>query len=115
MAVPPATAARGMPPRPPNNVRGKLHEVALRYGRVRRRRGFTDNLISNKRLRDLGRFFHHRYGQLLLPDDDSGRADLAVALDHIVRRPDAALVLRKWARSWAPWITDTELETMCDA
>src|SRR5262249_39930647 len=103
-----------MPPPPPNNVRAKRREVARHYERAQRKRG-TNNLINHKRLRDLVRFFHHRYGQLELPDDDSGRADLAVALDHIVRRPDAALVLGKWVRSWAPWITDSELETMRDA
>jgi hypothetical protein len=104
-----------MPLPPPNSVRAKRREVARHYERARRKRGTTTDLISRKRLRDLGRFFHHRYGQLVLPDDDSGRADLAVALDHIVWRPDAGSVLRKWVRSWAPWITDSELETMRDA
>jgi hypothetical protein len=104
-----------MPPPPPNSVRAKRREVARHYERGRRKRDTTTDLISRKRLRDLGRFFHHRYGQLVLPDDDSGRADLAVALDHIVWRPDATLVLRKWVRSWAPWISDSELEAMRDA
>jgi hypothetical protein len=97
---------------PPNNVRGKLHEVALRYRRYRRSHRDNANLMGRKRLRDLGRFFHHRYGGLTLPDDDSGRADLAVALDHIVRRSDGALFLRKWVGSWAAWISDLELEKM---
>src|SRR5207344_946669 len=75
----------------------------------------TSNLIGRQRLRDLGRFFHHRSGSLMLPDDDSGRADLAVALDHIVWRSDGALVLKNWVGSWAPWISDSELETMVKA
>jgi hypothetical protein len=104
-----------MPFPPPDNVRGRHHEVDVRYKHARHRRDDTASFISLGRLRDLGRFFHHRYDGLMLPDDDSGRADLAVALDHIVRRRDAALVLRKWVRSWAPWISDSELETMRDA
>jgi hypothetical protein len=104
-----------MPPPPPNNVRGKLREVALRYGRAQRRRDDTINFIGRQRLRDLNRFFHHRYRSLTLPDDDSGREDLAVALDHIVWRSNGALVLRNWVRSWAPWISDSELVTMVNA
>jgi hypothetical protein len=49
---------------------------------------------------------------MTLPDDDAGRADLIVALDHIVRRPDASLCLKKWVASWAPWVGDDELEDM---
>jgi hypothetical protein len=92
-----------MQPPPPNNVRGKRHG---------RRRDDTINFIGRKRLRDLERFFHHRYGSLTLPDDDSGREDLAVALDHIVRRSDGPLLLRKWVASRAPWISDSQLEMM---
>jgi hypothetical protein len=102
-------------PHPPNNVRGKRREVALRYGRARRRSGDTTNHIGRQRLRDLNRFFHHRYGSPMLPDDDSGREDLAVALDHIVWRSDGAVVVKTWVRSWAPWISDSDLETMVDA
>ena len=104
-----------MAPGPPNNVRGERHEVALRYGRARRRRGDTINFIGRQRLRDLSRFFHHRYRSLTLPDDDFGREDLAVALDHIVWRLDSAVVLRTWVQSWAPWISESELETMVNA
>jgi hypothetical protein len=99
---------------PPSNVRGKRHEVARRYDRDRRRRGDTISFMARQRLRDLGRLFHHRYGSLL-PEDDSGREDLAVALDHIVRRSDGPLVLPKWVRSWAPWISESDLETMVAA
>lgn len=104
-----------MPPPPPDNVRRKRREVALRYNGIRRGRDPTSNLIGRQRLRDLGRFFHHRYGSLVLPDDNSGREDLAVALDHIVWRLDSAVVLRTWVRSWAPWISEFELETMVNA
>jgi hypothetical protein len=97
---------------PPNNVRGKLHEVDVRYKHARRRRDDPTSLISRKRLRDLGRFFHHRYGALMLPDDDSGREDLMTALDHLVLRPDAALVQRRWVTAWAPWLSDQEYESM---
>ena len=110
-----AAAARTMPPPPPNNVRGKRREVALRHDRARRRRDDTINFIGLMRLRDLVRLFHHRYGSLTLPDDDSGREDLAVALDHIVQRSDGALFLHRWVRSWAPWISESELETMVSA
>lgn len=106
-------AAPGMPPPPPNSVRAKRHEVAVRYESARRaRRNGTASIVSRKRLRDLDRLFHHRYG---MPDDDSGREDLAVALDHLVLRPDAVLVLERWVRPRAPWVTDQELENMRDA
>jgi hypothetical protein len=75
-----------MAPPPPNKVRAKLREVARHYARARRRRGNTASIISLKRLRDLDRLFHHRYRGLALPDDDSGREDLAVALDHLKLR-----------------------------
>ena len=104
-----------MPLPSPNNIRGRRREVARRYARARRRRDDTINFIGLMRLRDLVRFFHHRYGSLTLPDDDSGREDLAVALDHIVRRSDAALFLHRWVRSWAAWISEFELEPMVDA
>lgn len=46
-----------MTPPPPNNIRVRLHDVALRYDRARRRRGNTINFIGRQRLRDLGRLF----------------------------------------------------------
>ena len=91
-----------MPPPSPNSVRAKRHEVAVRYGSALRAREGTASVIDRKRLRDLDRLFHHRYRGLTLPDDDSGRDDLAIALDHLVLRPDAALILERWVRSRAP-------------
>jgi len=93
----------------PNNVRGKHHEVALRYRRARRWRDDPNSPISRQRLRDLERFFHCRYGGLMLPDDDSGREDLRTALDHLVRLPNAA---PNWVARWAPWLTGQEYESM---
>ena len=104
-----------MPPPSPNSVRAKRHEVAVRYGSALRAREGTASVIDRKRLRDLDRLFHYRYRDLTLPDDDSGRDDLAIALDHLVLRPDAALILKRWVISRAPWLTDQELETMRNA
>src|SRR5262249_53724486 len=100
-----------MPPSP-NNIRGRLREVSLRYARAQRRRDTGASILSRKRLRDLDRLFMHRYGVSTLPDDDAGRADLAVALDHLKRRPDAPLILKKWVASRTPWLDDQEFETM---
>jgi len=59
------------------------------------------------RLHDLARIFRHRYG-LTLPDDDAGRDDLEVAINHLasLARPRKHMI--DWIDLWAPWLTGKE-------
>lgn len=59
------------------------------------------------RLHDLARIFRSRYG-VTLPNDDAGRDDLVVAINHLasLSRPRRPITL--WIELWAPWLTAAE-------
>lgn len=59
------------------------------------------------RLHDLGILFQARYGQTL-PDDDAGRDDLALALNHLACLPHPKRAIDAWIDQWAPWLTAGE-------
>jgi hypothetical protein len=59
------------------------------------------------RVREIERLFRHRYGRFL-PDDDAGRDDLAVLLEHVLRFKDGREVAPSFVRRWAPWMSDNE-------
>lgn len=63
------------------------------------------------RLAELFRLFGARYG-IELPDDDAGRDDLQVVLDHFARTRDAERRMRSVASLWAPWMPADELDVM---
>ncbi len=67
-----------------------------------------DRRIAYFRLRELERIYPRRYG-LVLPDDEAGRGDLSIALNHIVfRSGDVLAKMLGWARRWAPWLPEAE-------
>ena len=67
-----------------------------------------DRRIAYFRLRELERIYARRYG-LVLPDDEAGRGDLSIALNHIVfRSGDVLAKMLGWARRWAPWLPEAE-------
>lgn len=59
------------------------------------------------RLNDLAKLFHGRYGHTL-PDDDAGRDDLIVAVNHLACLPHPQKPIEHWIEIWAPWLTVKE-------
>jgi hypothetical protein len=97
-------------------------EIARRYAwqawqrekclRIEPGRTGESKLIALIRMRELERIFSSRYGPIL-PDDDAGREDLMIAAHHIAHLGgDAESHIASWARLWAPWMTDDELEAI---
>lgn len=81
--------------------------------RKRKSRRSPRQLVS-LRLNDLAKLFRHRYG-VELPDDDAGRDDLAVAINHISSLQHPRRHAANWIDLWAPWLTATEQRRMVDA
>jgi len=63
------------------------------------------------RLNDLARLFRSRYG-ITLPDDDAGRDDMMVALDHLACLPRPRQAIMHWLEVWAPWMPVAEASTI---
>ncbi len=56
--------------------------------------------------------FRQQYRGRQLPDDDAGRLDLRLMLDHLAQLGgDHA---RRWAEQHAPWMPDDELDELLD-
>ncbi len=51
-------------------------------------------------------------GDFELPDDDAGRGDLEIALNHLARLPHPQRRIELWAKLWAPWLTIAELDAI---
>lgn len=60
------------------------------------------------RLHDLAILFRSRYGRGELPDDDSGRDDLRIAVNHLACLPRPQKAIAVWLELWAPWLTLAE-------
>lgn len=61
------------------------------------------------RMRDLTMLFRSRYGgATLLPDDDAGREDLFVAVNHLACLAHPRKHISSWIETWAPWLTIAE-------
>lgn len=63
------------------------------------------------RLNDLANIFRHRYG-IVLPDDDAGRDDLEVAINHLASLARPRRHIADWIGLWAPWITAADQQEM---
>lgn len=61
------------------------------------------------RLNDLAKLYRARWGYEL-PDDDAGRDDLEIALNHLANLPHPQRRIELWAKLWAPWLTISELD-----
>lgn len=59
------------------------------------------------RLNDLARLFRSRYG-IELPNDDAGREDLVIAINHLACLPHPQARIAKWIEIWTPWLTAKE-------
>ena len=64
--------------------------------------------LASLRLGDLARVFRSRYGAVRLPDDDAGRDDIRLAVDHLASLPHPAKAIVRWLETWAPWLTLAE-------
>ena len=74
----------------------------------KRRRPSPMQLIG-LRMRDLTSLFRSRYGgSTLLPDDDAGRDDLFVAINHLACLAHPRKHITNWIETWAPWLTVAE-------
>ena len=74
----------------------------------KRRRPSPMQLIG-LRMRDLTALFRSRYGgTTLLPDDDAGREDLFVAVNHLACLAHPRKHISSWIETWAPWLTIAE-------
>jgi hypothetical protein len=60
-------------------------------------------VITVLRISELERYLRLRYGAVL-PDDDAGREDLVILLNHVAHnRTDPGGKMPGFARRWAPW------------
>jgi hypothetical protein len=61
------------------------------------------------RMRDLCIVFRSRYpGRDHLPDDDAGRDDLYIAINHLACLAHPRKHVADWIDAWAPWLTAGE-------
>lgn len=74
----------------------------------KRRRPSPMQLIG-LRMRDLCILFRSRYsGVDRLPDDDAGREDLYIAINHLACLAHPRKHIADWIDTWAPWLTAGE-------
>lgn len=86
-------------------IRPKLGNLKIYSTRQKRRRSRASPCqLAALRLHDLGRLFRARYG-LVMPDDDAGRDDIAVAANHLASLAHPKGAITKWLEVWAPWMT----------
>jgi hypothetical protein len=92
----------------PEIVEAKKREIALKYGRRRKKRSAFQ--MSAIRIAELNRLFEARHG-LELPDDEIGRECVTIAANHLMLMPGLPQKrFMEWARSRAPWLTIHEIE-----
>lgn len=98
-------------PRPaPEIVEAKKREIALRYGRRRKKRSAFQ--MSAIRIAELNRLFKARYGDVL-PDDEIGRECAVIIANHLIMLPGLPQKrLMDWAEQYAPWLTMEELSRL---
>jgi hypothetical protein len=76
--------------------------------RPKKRRGRRSPMqLVALRLNDLAVLFRARYGTEL-PDDDAGRDDLKIALNHLACLAHPRGHIARWLEIWAPWMTIAE-------
>jgi len=99
------------PTRPdPATVAAKKAEIKLRYRQNKKRK--QPFAIASKRVAELRRLFKARYGKVL-PDDDAGRDDAKIMLDHMAACAGAFPVhLETFLHQSCPWMAEAEIEKM---
>jgi hypothetical protein len=70
------------------------------------------NRVAKLRITDIDWYLHHRYGAGL-PNDDAGREDLVLLLNHIAQnRENPYNKMIRAARLWALWMPRAEAEAL---
>jgi hypothetical protein len=88
------------------------HEIDLDAKRKWRKRGA--NPKNYVRPRELERVFRDRYGAIL-PDDDAGRDDLFIMVNHLAHFDAPDNRIASWVERWAPWYGDDETAALIEA
>jgi hypothetical protein len=95
-------------------VEAKLAEIERRYDQQKPERTLRLNTIAVKRVAVLERYLELRYGRVL-PDDDAGREDLVILLNHLAWNPiDPQGKMRRSIHSWAPWMDHDERQELVE-
>jgi hypothetical protein len=94
-------------------VASRTSEDAIFERRHRRKknRGRAGFSLVGILVDEIERWFADRYGAEL-PDDDAGRDDLFVLLNHCAAYVEAVPQMRARAAAWAPWMHEDALEDM---
>ena len=90
------------------DVRAKHAEIERRYAWHNRQHGGRPS-ITTLRIAQLERLATSRYGTVL-PDNDTGRAFVRIAINHLSEFATAKLRIASWLRRWAPWCGDRRPE-----
>jgi hypothetical protein len=64
--------------------------------------------IAALRMRDLGILYRARYRGEQLPDDDAGRDDMMVAVNHLASLAHPKGRIEGWLDMWCPWLSRAE-------
>jgi hypothetical protein len=92
--------------------RARHGEIKLRYDFPHKERQPRDTGLSNFRKAEMEMLFIKRYRTYQLPNDDAGRDDLRLMVDHLMMRGEDHA--RRWAALRAPWMPEDELDDMID-
>jgi hypothetical protein len=84
----------------------KHREIAHRY--LQRKK--PSARFINQRKKEMEMVFNRQYGDWQLPDDDAGRFDLRIMLDHLAQLGEDHM--RRWASLRAPWMPPDELDDL---
>lgn len=92
----------------PSLRRANVKWFSTKHKRGKRKRPSPMQLVG-LRIRDLCILFRSRYGgRQLLPDDDAGREDLFIAVNHLACLAHPRKHIEGWIETWAPWLTIAE-------
>jgi hypothetical protein len=86
------------------NRRWWIIERALQR-RLQRKTGSRPS-IPTLRVAELSNLFFTRYHGTILPDDDAGRADVLIMINHLIMLADGRQRVLDWCRRCAPWFLD---------
>lgn len=81
----------------------KIYSTRQKHGRSRR----SPMQLVAFRLNDLAKLFRSRWGTTL-PNDDAGREDLEIALNHLACLAHPRPHIARWIEIWTPWLTAAE-------
>jgi hypothetical protein len=96
-------------------VEAMLAEIERRYGQKKTDRELRLNMIAVKRIRDIERYLEGRYGRVL-PDDDAGREDFVILLNHLAHNPiDPQGKMRRAIYVWAPSMAPAEGQDLVES